>query len=537
MDVASFYPSLIATKGIAPAGYGDTGRETYQSILRRRLRIKADAKKTDDPALRERIEVQANGLKLIVNSFFGKTGDPYSTLYDPEAFLAVTLSGQLMLIDLIERLTDAKIRVISGNTDGLFLRIPRGHKSWREILKKWQAETGMRLDVEPLKRLAILASNQYATRDVKDRVKRKGRDLRGDLDWSHSPNTLVINDAITAALLFDTPPETTIFGCQETVRFCSVVKRSAKAGSMVLTDGKTDSEIPKVSRWYRAKDSARRIEMRFDANRYTTPPGTQGVAICQVLPAGGLPDDLDWAWYLVQARRKIQRVPGYRHRSKNRLAGNQPATLVRQMGLLPVPKNAKQQPAGSDAKHPTLLWEWSSYPTLGCYTGPAVSTIVIDVDEPDKFRRFVEQGNSPLFDDRWASLDGSLVSGHGDATPEGVRTGKDRGKLLFTFDGGSDHPLCRVAAKWKKSRGIEVFYGNGLPSILGQYGDNGDRYRLDGTLGKPPDWLIAELTPKERVKKPKVVTLTPEAKQAALEGFPATLAELDSRLGDPAIGW
>lgn len=238
-----------------------------------------------------------------------------------------------------------------------------------------------------------------------------------------------------------------------------------------------------------------------------------------------------------QARRKIQRVPGYRHRSKSRLLENGPAIAIRQLGLLPVPKYAKQQPAGSDAKHPTLLWEWPDYPTLGCYTGPVVNTLVIDVDEPEKFRHFVDQRNSPLFGDRWASLDGSLVSGHGDATPEGVRSGKDRGKFLFRFDGGPDHPLCRVSAKWKKSRGIEVFYGNGLPSILGQYGDNGDRYGLDGALGNAPDWLITELLPKERVRKPKVAAITPEAKQAALEGLPATLAELDARLGDLAIGW
>ena len=50
---------------------------------------------------------------------FGKYGDAFSTLFDPGAMLAVTLSGQLMLIDLIERLTEAGIRVISANTDGL----------------------------------------------------------------------------------------------------------------------------------------------------------------------------------------------------------------------------------------------------------------------------------------------------------------------------------------------------------------------------------------------------------------------------------
>jgi putative DNA primase/helicase len=537
VDVASFYPCLIAAKGISPAAYSDTGRETYRSILERRLRIKKTTKTTDDPAERARLDVQATGLKLILNAFFGKTGDPYSTLYDPGAFLAVTLSGQLMLIDLIERLTDAKIRVLSANTDGLFLRIPRGHKSWRDVLKKWQTDTGMRLDVEPLKRLAILASNQYATRDTKNRVKRKGGELRGDLDWSHVPNMLVVNDAVAAALLFDVAPEKTIFACRNAERFCSVVKRSAKAVSMVLTDDRTEGELPRVTRWYKAKDSQRRIEMRFEGGRHTTPANARGVAICQDLPSTGLPADLDWAWYLGQARRKIQQVPGYRHRSKRLLAGSVPALEILQAGLLPVPKHGKRQPAGSDARHPTLLWDWEAYPTQACYTGALVNTLVVDVDEAGKFRQFVESGNSPMFGDRWKSLEGSLVSFHGNATADGVRSGKDRGKFIFAFAGGPDHPLCRAGSKWLKPRGIEVFYGNGIPSILGQYDDNGDRYRLDGSLGKAPEWLITELTPKTRVKRARVAALAPEAKQAALEGLPAELAGVDPRLGDPAISW
>jgi len=259
VDVQSFYPSLISTKGIGPAAYSDTGRETYRAIVARRLAVKNAAKETQEPSERERLTVQADGLKLVLNSFFGKLGDPHSTLYDPGAFLAVTLSGQLMLIDFIERLIDAKVRVISANTDGLFLRVPREDRHWREILKKWQADTNMMLDVEPLKRLAILASNQYATRDAKNKVKRKGGELRGALDWTHSPSFLMINDAVANALLFDVPPERTIFECRDLVRFCSVTKRSSKAASMVMVEGDTATELPRVTRWYRAKDSLRRI--------------------------------------------------------------------------------------------------------------------------------------------------------------------------------------------------------------------------------------------------------------------------------------
>ena len=148
VDVSSYYPSLIALKGIFPRSYGETGSKTFQDILERRLAVKAEAKTTSDPDENKRLEIQATALKLILNSTFGKLGDSYSSLFDYEAFLAVTLSGQLLLIDLIERLTAAKVKVISANTDGLFLRVPRNGKRWRKILARWQRDTGMKLEVD-----------------------------------------------------------------------------------------------------------------------------------------------------------------------------------------------------------------------------------------------------------------------------------------------------------------------------------------------------------------------------------------------------
>ena len=90
------------------------------------------SKAVQEPAERERLDVQANALKLILNSTFGKYGDSFSTLFDPGAMLAVTLSGQLMLIDLIERLSEAGVRILSANTDGLFIRVAAQRKTLAE---------------------------------------------------------------------------------------------------------------------------------------------------------------------------------------------------------------------------------------------------------------------------------------------------------------------------------------------------------------------------------------------------------------------
>src|SRR5262249_7657366 len=153
--------------------------------------------------------------------------------------------------------------------------------------------------------------------------------------------------------------ERVIWQCQDPVRFCRVTRRSSKVIQGVLLDEKTETELPKVARWYRAKGSTRRIVHRLEGGRHTTPANAIRVALALGLVGGRLPDDLDRGWYAGQARKTIQRVDGYRHRSRRRLDGNPTVARVLALGLTPVPKWAgKAMLPGSDPKSPTLLWDW-----------------------------------------------------------------------------------------------------------------------------------------------------------------------------------
>jgi DNA polymerase family B len=559
VDVASFYPSLIATKHISPTAYGSTGAEIYQAILDRRLEIKRHAKTVLDAADRERLDLQEKALKLVLNSAFGKFGDFYSSLFDPSALIAVTLAGQLMLIDLIERLTDGGVAVLSANTDGLFIQVPRRANRWRKILREWQRDTKMRLDVDLLKRLVILATNRFASLDVNGSIKRKGDGIKGLLSPLAAPNDLVVNDAVVAALLQDIPPERTIRECRDPIRFCRVTRRSSSVTQAVLLDEKsnTETELPKIARSYKARGSSSRILHRLGGGRHTTPAHSIGVRLAHDLSDGSLPVDLDLGWYIGQARRVFQGVPGYRHRSAKRLEGNPQALEVLGKGLLPIPKRGKALFPGSDPKSPTFLWDWDEARTVGCFTGPKVGILVLDVDDHVKFRRFVDRGNSPLFRDRWRDLDGCLVSLHGDPTGKDVRSGRARGKLIFRLAGDEQHPLARVHVnRWTKSRGVELFYGKGLPSVVGEH-PSGETYRLEGTLTDAPDWLFEELTPKTtgpRAGRPRNVHQNrplPEPSvnghpheeraegeaDAALEGLLQKLAEIDPKLDGSLVGW
>ena len=129
-DVASYYPSMMSSFGIAPSNLGDCGADLFAEILAERIKIKEQAATESNPAEATRLKTMAAGLKIVLNSVFGQMGNPYSVLYDPTSFLAVTLSGQLLLIDLLERLMGAGAEVLSVNTDGLFFRVRRTGDAW-----------------------------------------------------------------------------------------------------------------------------------------------------------------------------------------------------------------------------------------------------------------------------------------------------------------------------------------------------------------------------------------------------------------------
>ena len=381
VDVTSYYPTIIATKGITPQAYGQQGREIFQEILERRLATKKAIKAATGQD-REWLQRQSDVLKLVLNSSFGKLGSPYSSLYDPQAMFSVTISGQLMLLDLIERLDAAGVRILSCNTDGLFLKVGRRDRSWRRILKEWQADTGMSLEIEPVHRLAIVATNNYAVKMRDGRHKRRGTSLRGSLDPEHVPNHLVINDAIAAALLEDCPPEVTIRQCTDGVRFAGLLRSPSATDRPVLRDASGDTPLPTITRWCHNSEIQ---------NKVVRDHGSSGAAIENIVLTNDLSErwpgdvaevmDRD-GWYPRRARRELQKVKLPQFLTKKLARSNHLAAAVHKLGLTPAPKWAgKNVLAGTDARQPTPLWEWAGIETAGVYTGWKTATLVVDVDE------------------------------------------------------------------------------------------------------------------------------------------------------------
>ncbi|HMB05948.1 MAG TPA: DNA polymerase domain-containing protein, partial [Isosphaeraceae bacterium] len=505
-DVASYYPSMMAQFGIFPRALGEVGLEQYREILAERLEIKERVLEATEPEEERYFKRQSAGLKIVLNSLFGQLGNPYSVLYDPEAFLAVTLTGQLMLIDLVERLDSAGAILLSVNTDGLTLKVRRDDDRWPKVLDAWESDTGMVLETVPVEALMIEATNHYGVRYADGKTKRRGN-LSDAVDWRHVPHHQVVADAVVAALFDGVLPEHSVRRCARPAEFVGVTRRdSSKVGVLVNDATGEETPSPRLVRWYKAKDSQFRIEHRWTDKagkaHKSTPPGTSGVQLLMDLPEPGHPlGDVDYGWYVGEARARILANRDFNHLDPKWLSGIAADLYAR--GLAPSPHWAgKKSPRGAKRDRPSYFWEWSRYHTFGTYTGPEVGVLALDIDEPAKFHKWIE---APLWDPR--DLGDCLVSYHRCDSPGAVRAGEAKGKLLFQFKADADHPLAKVGkAAFRSTLGIEIFYGHGDPSVLGEHPDGPEaEYLLDGILGSPPDWLIADLVERasKKVRAPK----------------------------------
>ena len=131
-DVTSYYPSLIINAHIAPPAYGHHFAQVYRSLLERRVAAKRAGNKVINEAL-----------KIVLNGTFGKLGSMYSMMYAPDQMIAVTITGQLALLMLIESLEGCGIKVISANTDGVVSLVPEGMRdTFEAVVACWELTTG-----------------------------------------------------------------------------------------------------------------------------------------------------------------------------------------------------------------------------------------------------------------------------------------------------------------------------------------------------------------------------------------------------------
>lgn len=276
IDAASFYPSIMVHANMIPKNTGKAFLDEYRRIYERRLAAKKAGDKTT-----------ANTLKISLNGTFGKTADRFSPLYSPDLMIAITLTGQLVLLYLIERFHEAGFVVASANTDGIAVRYPNADRAKLEqIVNEFSAASKFEFEYTPYRVLAMKDVNNYLAVTPERKIKAKG--LYAPPDLRKNPSASIVAKAVGEWLGRGTPFEDTI-----------------RAGTLTeflsarnVTGGAVQGEVylGKVVRWYQSTDtSLLPLTYRKNGNKV---PKTDGARALMLITQNAIPEDLDISWYV-----------------------------------------------------------------------------------------------------------------------------------------------------------------------------------------------------------------------------------------------
>lgn len=231
-DVSSLYPSLMIRYNYFSRSIQDP--QKYIDVYETNLKMKAE----NNP-LRP-------AYKLICNTCYGCMKDKNNALYDPQNANNICIAGQLLLLDLIEKLEEIpNFKLIQSNTDGILVLIKRKHfELFDDIVYEWEKRTGLSMEFSYYKKCFQKDVNNYLVVDYNGKYKSKGAYVKklNELDY----DLPIVNKAMVEYMVNDVPVKETINNCDELIEFQKVFKLSSKYEFVVHNGSKHTNKSYRV---------------------------------------------------------------------------------------------------------------------------------------------------------------------------------------------------------------------------------------------------------------------------------------------------
>lgn len=207
-DVASLYPSIMIEYGLLSRNVHDPA--LYRNIRDTRLKLKKAKNPMQKP------------YKIVLNSTYGASGDQYNPLHDPRMCRCVCVTGQLLLIDLIEKI-EPYCHLIQSNTDGVYVYFDddANEPIVEQIMHDWEKRVRLTLELDYASAIWQKDVNNYIMIE-EDGAKSKGAYVKklSKVDY----DLPILNKALNAYFLNGTPLEETINSCDDLIEFQKIVK-------------------------------------------------------------------------------------------------------------------------------------------------------------------------------------------------------------------------------------------------------------------------------------------------------------------------
>ena len=223
-DISSFYPSVMVAYNIAPKHLNNNVFVKMVDYFRL-TRIKCKHTKDEDGLVVAGVhnKLAAEALKIVINAIYGKFGFEMFFLFDRFAQMQVTINGQLMVMMVVEALELDGIHVVSANTDGIIVKLPKDkEEDFKRITDDWCAQNKLGADSERYKLFVTRDINNYFDIQSNDKVEYKGgldpkqylKDLKKGYDMP------VVAKAVFEYFAHDTPVMETLRNHKDILDFC-----------------------------------------------------------------------------------------------------------------------------------------------------------------------------------------------------------------------------------------------------------------------------------------------------------------------------
>ena len=175
-DISSFYPSVMVAYNIAPKHLNNAVFVKMVDYFRlTRIKCKHTKDEVEQVVAGVHNKLAAEALKIVINAIYGKFGFDSYFLYDRFAQMQVTINGQLMVMMVVEALELAGIHVVSANTDGIIVKLPKDKENeFKDITDAWCAQNKLGADSERYKLFVTRDINNYFDIQSNDKVEYKG---------------------------------------------------------------------------------------------------------------------------------------------------------------------------------------------------------------------------------------------------------------------------------------------------------------------------------------------------------------------------
>jgi hypothetical protein len=246
VDVTSMYPSIAIANNYYPEHLTEKFIEVYQKLKDDRIRYK---KGTAENAM----------LKLALNGVYGASNDRYSVFYDPRFTMQITITGQLSLAMLAEKLCDYG-RIIQCNTDGITLYLPRlAEQTVRNECAVWEKLTGLELEYVEYSKMFVADVNSYLAEYVKGGVKRKGR-YEYNIGWHQNASALVVPKVAEKVLLEGADPRHLVAEWPDIMDFMLRVK-VPRTSKLVGIDEHGEHTLQNMTRYFVSTGGMRLVKV------------------------------------------------------------------------------------------------------------------------------------------------------------------------------------------------------------------------------------------------------------------------------------